>query len=136
MNIYYNISIGFRLNFAFRAFEIDQVVFINNSIDDSDTSGYVLVCSVWCVPIDRISDKIPIDRISDKICDKICDSNFGSDLLYDQINFNIKSFFDLCMYMHGSTLVFKILIELGPALFQIVFAGYYMILHYVYYIFL
>ena len=35
-----------------------------------------------------------------------CDSNFGPDQLHNVIHFNIRSTFDLCMYMHRSTLVY------------------------------
>ena len=35
-----------------------------------------------------------------------CDSNFGPDQLHNMIHFNIRSTFDLCMYMHRSTLVY------------------------------
>ena len=40
-----------------------------------------------------------------KTCDSSCDSNFGPDQLHNRIHFNIRQSFDLCMYMHRSTLV-------------------------------
>ena len=46
------------------------------------------------------------DQICDRNCDSFCDSNFGPDPLHYRIHFNIRSFLNMCMYMHRSTLVY------------------------------
>ena len=76
--------IGFQLN------RVKKVVFRSDPPCDS-------IC-------DSICDNI-CDRSCDRICDSICDSNFGPDRLHYSIQFNIRSNFDLCVYMHRSTLV-------------------------------